>query len=30
MKERGGGVLTEGKNFYYHTCTHFKYFRDFM
>ena len=31
MKEGGegeGGI--EGKNFYYHTCTHFKHFRDFM
>ena len=26
----GGGGSTEGKNFYYHTCTHFKHFRDFM
>ena len=25
-----GGGSTEGKNFYYHTCTHFKHFRDFM
>ena len=32
MKEGGGGGggPTEGKNFYYHTCAHFKHFRDFM
>ena len=33
MKEGEGGgegVWTEGKNFYYHTCTHFKHFRDLM
>ena len=28
--EDGGGGSTEGRNFYYHTCTHFKHFRDFM
>ena len=31
MKEGGEeGVSTEGKNFYYHTCTHFNHFKDFM
>ena len=25
-----GGGSTEGKNFYYHTGTHFKHFGDFM
>ena len=33
MKEGGrgeGGEGIEGQNFYYHTCTHLKHFRDFM